>query len=67
MSDARSALPVAFRTDLGQLYITDCVTLLAALPDASVDVITSPPYDGQPRYGDGERYDREWYKLVTVL
>ena len=28
----------------------------------SVDLfITSPPYDGQPKYGDGEQYEREWY------
>lgn len=24
-------------------------------------MVTSPPYDGQPRYGNGERYERDWY------
>jgi site-specific DNA-methyltransferase (adenine-specific) len=36
--------------------------MLQGLEDASVDlVITSPPYDGQPKYANGERYGREWY------
>jgi DNA modification methylase len=25
-------------------------------------IITSPPYDGQSKYGKGERYEREWYR-----
>jgi DNA modification methylase len=25
-------------------------------------VVTSPPYDGQPKYGDGELYGREWFR-----
>ncbi|MEK6609132.1 MAG: site-specific DNA-methyltransferase [Myxococcota bacterium] len=33
------------------------------MPDNTFDlVVTSPPYDGQPKYGDGERYERDWYE-----
>jgi site-specific DNA-methyltransferase (adenine-specific)/site-specific DNA-methyltransferase (cytosine-N4-specific) len=50
-------------TDLGVLVIDDCVNLLRQLPDNSLDLaITSPPYDGQPKYGNGERYTRDWYE-----
>jgi len=36
--------------------------MLQALPENSVDlVITSPPYDGQSKYGNGEKYGRDWY------
>lgn len=49
-------------TALGRFIVDDCLAVLAQLEDESVDlVITSPPYDGQPKYGDGERYEREWY------
>lgn len=42
--------------------IADCLTVLRDLPDESLDlVVTSPPYDGQPKYRDGERYERQWY------
>jgi site-specific DNA-methyltransferase (adenine-specific)/site-specific DNA-methyltransferase (cytosine-N4-specific) len=60
---ARRVLPhPAFETPLGQLIVGDCLDMLAALPDNSVDlVVTSPPYDGQPKYGNGERYERDWY------
>ncbi len=52
----------SFETDLGKLVIGDCLKALSELPDGSVDlVVTSPPYDGQPKYGNGERYDRDWY------
>jgi DNA modification methylase len=52
----------AFRTELGELVIGDCLSMLRALPSDSVDlVITSPPYDGQPKYGNDERYERDWY------
>jgi DNA modification methylase len=44
------------------VVIADCLTVLQSLPDNSIDlVITSPPYDGQSKYGNGERYEREWY------
>lgn len=53
----------AFRTDLGSLLIGDCLDVLRRIPDRTFDlVITSPPYDGQPKYGNGERYGRDWYK-----
>lgn len=53
----------AFQTNLGSLFVADCLPILRALPDESLDlVVTSPPYDRQPKYGDGERYDREWYE-----
>lgn len=49
-------------TRLGKMVIGDCLSGLRQLPSDSVDlVVTSPPYDGQPKYGNGERYEREWY------
>lgn len=60
----RPALPKpAFETSLGKLVVQNCLTTLQALDDESVDlVVTSPPYDGQPKYGNGERYERGWYE-----
>ncbi len=56
-------LKPAFRTELGALFVGDCLPIIRSIPDESLDlIITSPPYDGQPKYGDGERYDRLWYK-----
>ena len=53
----------AFRTERGALFEEDCLKVLAEIPDGCVDlVITSPPYDGQPKYGNGEQYDRTWYR-----
>jgi hypothetical protein len=44
------------------LYVADCLDVLRELPDESVDlVITSPPYDRQPKYGNGETYRHDWY------
>lgn len=52
-----------FTTELGALVVDDCLNLLTQLPDNTFDlVVTSPPYDGQPRYGNGERYGRDWYE-----
>src|SRR5215469_1350073 len=52
-----------FATDLGRFHIADGLETLKTLPANSVDlVITSPPYDGQPKYGNGERYGRDWYQ-----
>ena len=56
-------LSAAYSTDLGALVIADCLSILAQLPDETLDlVVTSPPYDGQPKYGNGERYGRGWYE-----
>jgi site-specific DNA-methyltransferase (adenine-specific) len=56
-------LKPAFKTARGALFIGDCLPILRTLPDNSVDlVVTSPPYDGQSKYGNGERYEREWYR-----
>lgn len=53
----------AVRTNLGALVIRDCLEVLRTIPDDTFDlVITSPPYDRQPRYGNGEDYAREWYE-----
>lgn len=58
-----SGLKPAFHTTLGSLYVGDCLPLLRSLPDNCLDlVITSPPYDGQAKYRNGERYDRSWYR-----
>jgi site-specific DNA-methyltransferase (adenine-specific)/site-specific DNA-methyltransferase (cytosine-N4-specific) len=55
-------LSAGYSTDRGALVGADCLAVLAQLPDETFDlVITSPPYDGQPKYGNGERYEREWY------
>ena len=56
-------LSPAFSTTLGSLVTADCLNILSQLPDDSIDlVVTSPPYDGQPKYGNGERYGRDWYE-----
>jgi site-specific DNA-methyltransferase (adenine-specific) len=58
-----ATLSTTYSTKLGALVVADCLAILAQLPDDSFDlVITSPPYDGQPKYGNGERYAREWYE-----
>ncbi len=52
-----------FQTNRGALLICDCLDVLSGVPDETFDlVLTSPPYDGQPKYGNGERYDRDWYE-----
>ena len=52
-----------YRTSLGSMITDDCLVVLQDIPSDSVDlVITSPPYDGQPKYGDGEKYERDWYE-----
>ncbi len=52
-----------FHTPLGVSLVGDALGVLRTLPSSSVDlVVTSPPYDGQPKYGDGESYDRRWYE-----
>lgn len=52
-----------FTTDLGALFIDDCLAVLRQIPENTLDlVVTSPPYDGQPRYGNGEKYERGWYE-----
>jgi site-specific DNA-methyltransferase (adenine-specific) len=54
-------------TSLGKVIIDDCLTVLAGLPTDSVDlVITSPPYDGQSKYGNGEKYERDWYEMTFL-
>lgn len=60
-SDLRAS--AAHATDLGALVVTDALALVAGLPSASIDlVVTSPPYDRQGKYGDGQQYGREWYE-----
>ena len=64
--------PLSFRpfftTELGQLFVEDCLAVLRRTPSQSVDlVITSPPYDGQPKYGNGEKYERDWYRGFFLL
>lgn len=56
-------LPATYSTDLGALIVEDCLTILTQMPDETLDlVVTSPPYDGQPKYGNGQRYERDWYE-----
>lgn len=55
--------PPMVTTDLGRFLVGDCLRVLRDTPDNSIDlVITSPPYDGQPKYGNGEKYERDWYE-----
>ena len=52
-----------FRTGLGSMVVDDCLAALRDVAADSVDlVVTSPPYDGQSKYGNGERYERDWYE-----
>jgi site-specific DNA-methyltransferase (adenine-specific) len=53
----------AHTTSLGALFVGDGLDMLLEVPDDSVDlVVTSPPYDRQPKYGNGERYRNDWYR-----
>ena len=53
----------ALTTGFGCLVVDNCINVLRRLPESSLDlVITSPPNDGQPKYGNGERYGRDWYE-----
>src|SRR5216683_5427652 len=53
----------AHRTALGALVVADARDVLAELPSGSVDlVVTSPPYDRQGKYRDGQAYGRDWYE-----
>jgi len=48
----------AFCTDLGAVYNTDCMNLLAALKDGSVDAIfADPPFNLAKDYGNGKDKD----------
>ena len=59
----RLPLPLTTATAAGGLYVGDGLDALRELPDGSVDlVVTSPPYDRQPKYGNGERYGEDWYR-----
>ncbi len=52
-----------YTTELGALTVANCLDVLRQVPDDTFDlVMTSPPYDGQPKYGNGERYERDWYE-----
>jgi site-specific DNA-methyltransferase (adenine-specific)/site-specific DNA-methyltransferase (cytosine-N4-specific) len=55
-------LTPAHTTDIGALYTGDSLDVLREIPDNSVDlVVTSPPYDRQPKYDNGEKYQNDWY------
>lgn len=58
-----SKLKAHTATELGRVYATDCLSVLGAMADESLDLCaTSPPYERQPKYGNGERYEREWFE-----
>lgn len=58
-----SRLKVHSKTSLGRVYALDCMKVLAKMPDESLDLcVTSPPYERQPKYGNGERYERDWFE-----
>lgn len=49
-------------TDLGALVVGNCLDVLREVPDDTFDlIVTSPPYDQQPKYNDDESYERNWY------
>lgn len=53
----------SFSTGLGALLVDDCLNVLRQIPDGTFHlVVTSPPYDGKPKYGNGETYERHWYE-----
>src|SRR4051812_16578420 len=59
----RSELRAHTATDLGRLYAEDCMKVLGTMPDESVSLcVTSPPYERQSKYGNGERYERDWFE-----
>ena len=61
------ATPKSFTTKQGVVIVGDCLETLSLMPNDCVHlVVTSPPYDGQPKYGNGERYDRKWFKTVFL-
>ncbi|MGB2606744.1 MAG: site-specific DNA-methyltransferase [Candidatus Sulfotelmatobacter sp.] len=48
----------AFSTELGSLYRTDCMKLLAAIPDERIDsVFADPPFNLAKDYGNGKDKD----------
>lgn len=50
-------------TPRGASYVVDALELCRALPEGSVDlVVTSPPYDGQPKYPGREPFERDWFE-----
>jgi site-specific DNA-methyltransferase (adenine-specific) len=55
----KMAIPdAAFSTDLGSLYHTDCMKLLAAIPDERIDtVFADPPFNLAKDYGNGKDKD----------
>lgn len=58
-----SSIEPYFVTHFGKVYRADALEMLRGLPDECVDLfVTSPPYDGQPKYNDQQTYDRAWYK-----
>lgn len=58
---------ITHRTGLGALLIENCLDVLQALPNDSIDlVVTSPPYEHQPKYGNGEKYERDWFEGVFM-
>jgi site-specific DNA-methyltransferase (adenine-specific) len=59
----RQPRPLTFDGRLGSLIVDDCLNVLRETPDDTFDlVITSPPYDGQSKYGNREKYERDWYR-----
>ncbi|HKC63919.1 MAG TPA: site-specific DNA-methyltransferase, partial [Pyrinomonadaceae bacterium] len=62
-----SSVTPYYEAIFGKVYDLDALELLRGLPDNSIDLfITSPPYDGQPKYNDQQTYDRTWYREVFL-
>ena len=56
-----------YRSDLGHSYVADALEVLKALPDDCLDLtVTSPPYERQPKYQNGERYERAWFQATFL-
>jgi site-specific DNA-methyltransferase (adenine-specific) len=57
----------AHSSELGQLHVVGALELLKQLPDDCLDLtVTSPPYERQPKYGNGEKYEREWFQTTFL-
>jgi site-specific DNA-methyltransferase (adenine-specific) len=58
MIKSQQSTPPAFSTELGVVYNTDCLNLLGALKDESIDsVFADPPFNLRKDYGNGSDKD----------
>lgn len=57
----------SYGSESGRSFVADSLEVLKQLPDGCLDLtITSPPYERQPKYGNGEKYEAEWFKTTLL-